>query len=226
LSAAPIVILARAGHAPARALAAAWPGGAATLATPGDFLRAAWRWRLRPTGAITAQGPAWLTAPAGVLCLLEAVTAADLPIIAPEDREYAAAELSAFLSAWLYTLPCRRLNPPSLTALNGERHALLWRAHAQEAGLQTLPLEAADPEAAYAPPAVPATTITAIAGTILGGTAKTQAAILRLAGRAGLPMLQATFCETPRGLALHSATAQPDLSAPAALAALVKAFES
>jgi len=223
---APIVILARAGNLPARALAAAWPDGGAQLLTPGDVLRAAWRWRLRPSGAITMAGPDYFTAPAGVLCLLEAVTVVDLPGIAPADRAYAAAELNAFLLAWLYNLPCRRLNPPSLTALNGERHMLAWRAHAREAGLALLPLEAADPEAACTPPPGPAMAVTAIAGSIIGGNARAQQAVRRLAQSARLPMLQACLCETPHGLALHSASAQPDLASAAAAAALVKAFQS
>jgi hypothetical protein len=55
----------------------------------------------------------------GVITLLPWVGPQDLPGIHPEDREYVAAEMSAFLLAWLSELPCPVLNRPSPSSLSG-----------------------------------------------------------------------------------------------------------
>jgi hypothetical protein len=55
----------------------------------------------------------------GVLVRLSAVTARELPFVVPEDRDYAAAEMTAFLRCWLTGLRCPVLNRPSPQSLSG-----------------------------------------------------------------------------------------------------------
>ena len=60
-----------------------------------------------------------LDAISGVLCRLAWVHEADLPHVMAHDRAYVAAELSAFLLAWLTDLPCRVVNRATPQCLCG-----------------------------------------------------------------------------------------------------------
>lgn len=55
----------------------------------------------------------------GVITRLGAVTERELPHIREEDRSYAAAEMNAFLTAWLSALNCPVRNRPTATCLSG-----------------------------------------------------------------------------------------------------------
>jgi hypothetical protein len=66
----------------------------------------------------------------GVLTLITGVSSEDVPHIAPHDREYVAAEMTAFLWSFLSGLTCPVLNQPREGSLSGpawpaERWALL-----------------------------------------------------------------------------------------------------
>jgi hypothetical protein len=72
----------------------------------------------------------------GVLTRRPAVVAAELVRIHPEDRSYVAAEMNAFLVAWLNALPCPVVNRPTPTSLCGPAWARIhWRAAAARAGI-------------------------------------------------------------------------------------------
>ena len=60
----------------------------------------------------------------GILTLRPAVFAAELQTIRPDDREYVAAELNAFLLEWLMAQSCPVLNRPTFSCLAGPN----WRA--------------------------------------------------------------------------------------------------
>jgi hypothetical protein len=65
---------------------------------------------------------------------MDTVTSGDLPQIVREDRAYVAAEMRAFLLAWLTTIPCPVLNRPTPLSLAGcgwrpEQWALAAAAH-------------------------------------------------------------------------------------------------
>jgi len=59
----------------------------------------------------------------GVLTLRPSVFEDELVHIMPDDRPYVAAEMNAFLLAWLTVLPCRVVNRPTATSLLGPH----WR---------------------------------------------------------------------------------------------------
>lgn len=93
------------------------------LVTPRDLSRAGWLCEFRD-GASSVQAvvdgrPVPQGRLAGVIARLGCVTTADLPHIEAGDRAYVAAEMRAFLAAWLHALPCPVLNRPSPTCLAG-----------------------------------------------------------------------------------------------------------
>src|SRR5437763_13611984 len=109
-----LLILAHGHDFSARALAARW-GSRALLLTVAELHRARWHLdmdvdgRVR-TGLATAEGtPIPVT---GVVNRLGWITATELARVHPADRAYAAAELTAFLLAWLDACPAPVLNPP------------------------------------------------------------------------------------------------------------------
>lgn len=64
---------------------------------------------------------------AAVLCRIACVTSADLTMLHADDREYAAAEMTAFLRAWLDQFQCVRCNEPTWMSLAGPGwHPLHW----------------------------------------------------------------------------------------------------
>jgi hypothetical protein len=73
----------------------------------------------------------------GVHTRLGAVAPADLPHITADDREYVAAEMTAFLLSFLGGLSCPVLNRPTASSLMGPGwHLPRWRAAAIAAGLR------------------------------------------------------------------------------------------
>jgi hypothetical protein len=72
----------------------------------------------------------------GVLVRRPAVLAEELTSIHADDRDYAAAEINAFLVAWLSALDCPVVNRPSPRSLDGPGWSVHhWRAAATRAGL-------------------------------------------------------------------------------------------
>jgi hypothetical protein len=117
-----LVVFASAYDAIARSIVAAWTPWNAALCTPADLSIAGWRhYVLAPERniAVVAGRVTPVTQIAGALTRLPTVQVEDLPHIAAEDRDYAAAEMTAFLSAFLSALPCPTLNRPSGGALTG-----------------------------------------------------------------------------------------------------------
>src|SRR5207248_5485047 len=104
----------------APALAARWHAHGAQVVTGTALSTAGWRYRAGAAeGAAVAGVAVPVDAITGVLTLVPAITVDELPQIIASDREYVAAEMSAFLRAWLAALPCPVINRPTPTALAG-----------------------------------------------------------------------------------------------------------
>lgn len=116
-------------------------GAPLTRITPGDLSRPGWRWDShRPAAArlVTSTGPVSMEDVTGVLSCLTAVTPVDLPHVAPPERSYVAAEMTAFLGAWLHALPCPVLDPPTINCLAGVGlQRAEWLAAAHRVGIPT-----------------------------------------------------------------------------------------
>ena len=117
-----VLLLASRRDAPAATLAAREAGAGVRLMTPHDLSQEGWTFHLGdPAGmtAVLAGRPLRGADIAGVVTRLGGVTEDDLPHIAPEDRSYVAAEMSAFLLAWLTSLACPVVNRPTPHCLSG-----------------------------------------------------------------------------------------------------------
>jgi hypothetical protein len=105
---------------------AASAGPEVRLMTPADLSQAGWTVRLGDVTrsiAMIAGQPVPAAAIAGVLTRLPGVAEHDLPHIVASDRAYVAAEMSAFLLAWLTALDCPLVNRPTPQCLSGP----MWR---------------------------------------------------------------------------------------------------
>ncbi len=121
-----LVILAHRADIAAQALVQRWAAHDAHLLSPEELSLSGWRYR---PGDV-ASGCAVISGRSvpfrnldGVLTRLPWVFEQDLVHIVPDDRAYVAAEMSAFLLAWLSELTCPVVNRPTPTCLAGP----LWR---------------------------------------------------------------------------------------------------
>ncbi|HEV2714058.1 MAG TPA: hypothetical protein VGU64_02260, partial [Terriglobales bacterium] len=117
-----IVVLASLDDSSAEALVQRWAHVDARLMTCEDLSRSGWSVspHLRGRGMTVIGGErVGVKHIQGVLVRLSFVTENELPHIHPEDRLYLAAEIMAFLVAWLSELPCPVLNRPTPFCLAG-----------------------------------------------------------------------------------------------------------
>jgi len=117
-----IVVLASLDDSSAKALVRHWAHASARLMTCEDLSRKGWSFLPRRPGCGTAVIGGERVAMKhirGVLVRLSFVTENELLHIHPEDRSYVAAEMMAFLVAWLNEMPCPVLNRPTPFCLAG-----------------------------------------------------------------------------------------------------------
>jgi hypothetical protein len=136
-----LVVVASPRDRAAEALAKHWGGRDAALLTPADLSRPGWKFDpAAPRRGIAVIGGRRVPVRAirGVLTRLPAVFTADLPHIVEQDRNYVAAEMTAFLLAWLTSLRCAVVNRPVAPSLAGPCwHPVQWAHAAHRAGLRT-----------------------------------------------------------------------------------------
>jgi hypothetical protein len=150
-----LIVLADERDAAARRLVECWAGRDARLMAVRDLCAPGWQLCSdgRPGRAVIGGETLPCDAIAGVVTRLPCVRPGDLPQIVEADREYVAAELGAFLLAWLDGLACPVINRPSAGSLMGpplsqER----WLARAARAGLAyTTPYRAPGAQPGVAP---------------------------------------------------------------------------
>jgi len=117
-----IVVLASRYDTTAQRLVERWAEHHACLLTCEDLSMAGWRHHLADRSTATAViGGRKVSVEEirGVVTRLPWVAEHELVSIAPADRAYIAAEMSAFLVFWLSDLNCRVLNRPTPGSLNG-----------------------------------------------------------------------------------------------------------
>jgi hypothetical protein len=218
------LILAHESDASARALASRW-GSEALLLTVADLHRARWCLELDQdgrarTGLASAAGTPLPVD--GVVNRLGVITPADLPRVHPEDRQYAAAELTAFMLAWLDASPVPVLNRPGAGSLNGPAwYPEQWAAAAVAVGLQVpgirrrVALAAAGGCPAPDPARGDVASARVVVGTCFGDVHPAVGERLcELARFAGTPLLAATVEGHGPAARVRNLSVWPDLADP------------
>jgi hypothetical protein len=190
------------------------------LMTPADLSRGGWTLRLGDIAASTVVIGGEVVAAsaiAGVLTRLAAVTAHDLPHIAASDRFYVAAEMTAFLLAWLTALNCPLVNRPTPQCLAGPAwRQERWLTVADRLSIPVRPVlrqaVLAKPSAAGAVIPVAPTTITIIGR---GHVGEADATLIgrshALADAAGADLLSVQFDGRGADARLVGVSLWPDL---------------
>lgn len=153
----------------------------------------------------------------GVVTRLPWISPADLGHVAEDDRHYVAAEMHAFLFAWLSKLRCPLLNRPTPHCLSGpawrNEH---WIHTAARLEIPVRPARrSAVPGVRFQPalPTGPIRTVTVVGGKCAGDRSTAlERYTLALAAASGCAMLSANYQETVDGLQLLDVNLWPDLA--------------
>lgn len=224
-----ILVLAHRGDLPARRLVEAWRAHDARLVTLADLSRPGWRHSLGDAGpeiAVASGDLVPISSIRGVLTRIACATPEDLPQVVDADRPYVAAEISAFLTAWLTQLRCPVINRPATNSLMGAPHSAEgWIALAARTGLTppwTRRAFPAPPDATWPAEAVTASVLGDRCFGAVDPALADQAC--RLAAAAGVELLAVTFSHPGAGAAFLGAHLWPDVSLPELAGALLARF--
>src|SRR5262245_10291653 len=142
-----VVVLAYRHDVAARVLVNRWreAGGGAALLTCADLSSPGWRYVAGQPDAGQAHIDGGIVATrdiAAVVTRIPAVAESELAHVHEDDRRYAAAEMQAFLLAWLSSLECPVLNRPSSSNLAGPGWSTTeWVRRAQRLGIAARPVQ-------------------------------------------------------------------------------------
>jgi hypothetical protein len=196
---------------------------------PRDLSRAGWRSSVDRPGdgcAVIAGREMPLRAIKGVLNRLAWIAPEELTDIAPLHREYAAAEMTAFLTHWLSMLPCTVLNRPAPGALVGPAwRQEFWLSVAMQLDIPTVSLErssALAPRASWSG-GLAATHVTVIGADAFGNAhSRLHAWTRQLAAVAQVELLVAHWDGADAHARFLSADAWADVTAPEIAGALAE----
>lgn len=210
-----IAILARTGDPAAETLARRW-GSGARLLTPLDLARRGWAYAPESDAGMTVinSNQVAVCELTGVVTQLTSVAPDDLAPIVPSDRPYVAAEMTAFLLAWLSSLPCPVVNRPSPLGLAGPNlRPEAWVALAAAADIPVRPVTRDHHGYRVDETLSSPQEVTVVGERALDATsARTAEHALRLACRADAKMLVATFDADDPDTPLLDAHTWPDLA--------------
>jgi hypothetical protein len=215
-----IAVLAHPRDASAARLVQAWQAHGARLLLPRDLSRPGWRMYVGGRGEewfVAGEERLRVASLRGVLARLPAIEARDLDHLHEGDRDYAAAEMGAFLTAWLTALRCPVLNRPSASQLLGPQvgadHLPGLAARAGLSMCTRLPLREQ-------------VCTVSVVGTRCIGTPPAALArqALRIADAAGASLLTLQFDSAADDAALVSAEPLVDIDDPAIAQAVLDCF--
>jgi hypothetical protein len=217
-----LVILASRHDAVAQNLAARWSGEDVALLTPEGLSVSGWRhYPGTPEASASTLdgrevGEGDIT---GVLSRLWGVGEFDLPHIVPEDRAYVGMEMSAFITSWLYGLPCPVLNRPTPacpTGLNWREEE--WTHRAARLGIPVRPVQrrlALDAEPETPSNAETKTAVTVVGRRRLGAAHESlKAHALKLAAASGTDLMDVYFSGEGADAFFLGVGLWPDVSVP------------
>jgi hypothetical protein len=233
-----LLILAARSDASAAALTRRWHGSGARLLNCEALSRRGWVFdpAAPARGEFVLDGErVQVSSVRGAVSLLSSVHPAELAHIVPEDREYVASEMMAFLVAWLSSLPATVLNRPSPLCLTGPylRHEQ-WLGEASRAGLPVrawtlrVPTPANPADAMGSPPTEKNTTVTVVSGRFVPCPEvpdRVGAAVAAMASSVGAGLLTATFVDSGRCLEFVGAEPTVDVTRDDVADAMLAALE-
>ncbi|MEJ8822325.1 hypothetical protein WKW80_09770 [Variovorax humicola] len=219
-----LLVLADECDSAAAAFVARHRGEGARLLAPADLSSPGWSYRVGDASNSVAMVAGERIAAeqlGGVMTRLAGISPAHLPHVVEADREYVAAEMSAFLLAWLSALPCPVWNRPAAPSLSGPAWRWeQWRQLATQAGLNVAPSHRVVQREAQAAAPAPATSRCSVVGSKVIGTASARRrhGARRLAEAAGVELLELLFDgddddATLVGIGLHPNVEEPSISA-------------
>jgi hypothetical protein len=221
-----IVVLAHDRDAPAHRLVEIWSAHGARLMTPADLSRPGWTHYLGDPGrevAVVSGQAVPVESFTGVVTRIPGITPDDLPHVVEDDRPYVAAEMTAFLTAWLSSLPCPVINRPATNSLMGAPHASEgWAALAARAGLRLPWTRRVFPSPAEIVWPTDAVTVSVLGDRCFGDVDPALAAqACRLGAAAGVELLAVMFSHPRADAAFLGAHLWPDVASAALAAALL-----
>lgn len=209
-----IVVIADDADDEAQWLVARWTAANAVLLTPFDLSRPGW------SALFPQAGPSFVAAAeqrstddvTGVLVRLAAVTPQHLPHFIDEDRDYAAAEMTAFLVYWLNALSCPVVNRPSSPYLLGPAWSTeQWLARARELGIPVATITVSRDRGVSPEPTLE--WITVAGARTFPAHAPGAPSALKLAQHAGVALLAAGFDVSGSAARLAAVTLRPTMRA-------------
>jgi hypothetical protein len=211
-----LVVLASRRDAAAAKLVAAKSRFGVRMMTPEDLSQRGWNFRVHdPAASVGMLGgsPVPATAIAGVVTRLGGVTEHDLPHIAQPDRTYVAAEMNAFLFAWLTSLECPVVNRPTPQCLSGVYWGQeKWVLTAKRLGIPARPVVRRDNEAIDAVDAKTRHTVTVVGRKQIGAVDPALAERAHaLAETVAVDVLAVEFDGQGRDASFVNASLWPDL---------------
>ena len=215
-----ILVMANRCDSVAREFAGRYRSRGVRLITPDHLSQPGWCYAIQDierSKAMVGGRPILSKKIGGVLTRLAQVSEDDLPHIVPDDRSYVAAEMSAFLLAWLSALPCPILNRPTPVCLSG-----VWYRHEQwvhlafRLGIPVAPLTQRvmfSTQPNRVAPRVKSLDVTLLGQKVLGcKNAGLAARAQALAGAAGVDFLTVRFSAARSGPAFLDVNAWPDIA--------------
>jgi hypothetical protein len=209
------------------ALAADWAADA-TLLTCADLSAAGWQYR--PGGQVGTSRAGGRLAGAhhidGVLTRLPFVAEGELTDIVPDDRSYVAAEMTAFLAAWLTDLPCPVLNRPTPVCLMGPYwRKEKWIVTASKLGIPVAPACRSVPGIVDNELCSGATIVNVVGRRCIGEADETLfRSALALAEAADVDLLRVRFASGEANSAFLEADCWVDIADPEVSAAILGCF--
>ncbi len=202
-------------------LVAAWAPHAALLVCQ-DLSTPGWRYFLGDRAASKAVVGGHIVPESdihGVVVRRLGVLASELVHFTPADRDYAAAEMNAFLFSWLSSLSCPVWNRPAGTSLCGpDWQPLQWMRAASRAGIDTESIHCRIPASRSRDVDSAASSAEPIEVNVAGARCfgapdeRYANAAKRLAALAGTPLLSVRFQPGRPAPCFHSASTLPDLA--------------
>jgi hypothetical protein len=204
----------------AMSLADRWRSQDAHVVTPQDLSVRGWHYAMPPSPAdlrgVVNDREICSADIDGVLIRMPCVSEQDLPHFKEPDRAYAAAEMTAFLLAWLSGLDCPLLNRPTPGCLSGPAwRAEQWVHFAAHLGIPVSPVRRSVPEQTTGFDS-PAAEVVVVGDRCLGTVDPILADRARLLAKAaGLDLLLVYFTGPDAAGRFLNASLWPDLWNPA-----------